>query len=150
MELQTRAIVSEVCLHRIVPSLSRVALLFLCVHGHAPFAPFVPILCCHSHKRHCVPGWWDSACKTPTCVQTCGNGGNCTAPGLCTCPSDWQGRDCRVPVCTPECVHGMPTSVHAHTRTLQPFCAQLIDLYICTNCCLQMIFAASLYACLLQ
>jgi hypothetical protein len=31
----------------------------------------------------------------------CANGGNCTAPGTCSCPQDkWVGFDCRTPVCT--------------------------------------------------
>lgn len=30
----------------------------------------------------------------------CANGGNCTAPDVCTCPPEWTGFDCKTPVCT--------------------------------------------------
>ena len=29
-----------------------------------------------------------------TCPTGCFNGGNCTTPGICTCPSMWTGNDC--------------------------------------------------------
>ena len=29
------------------------------------------------------------------CPAGCFNGGNCSAPGICTCPSIWTGNDCR-------------------------------------------------------
>ena len=29
------------------------------------------------------------------CSTGCYNGGNCTAPEVCTCPSEWTGNDCR-------------------------------------------------------
>ena len=28
------------------------------------------------------------------CPAGCFNGGNCTTPGICTCPSMWTGNDC--------------------------------------------------------
>ena len=33
-------------------------------------------------------------CKA-VCSVGCFNGGNCTAPGVCTCPSGWTGSNCR-------------------------------------------------------
>lgn len=33
-------------------------------------------------------------------VYVCANGGNCTAPNVCTCAPGWVGFDCRTPVCT--------------------------------------------------
>lgn len=35
----------------------------------------------------------------------CPNGGNCTAPDVCTCPSMWSGYDCKTPLCT---MHATP------------------------------------------
>ena len=32
---------------------------------------------------------------TAMCSTGCFNGGLCTAPGVCTCPSEWTGIDCR-------------------------------------------------------
>ena len=28
------------------------------------------------------------------CPAGCFNGGNCSEPGICTCPSMWTGNDC--------------------------------------------------------
>ena len=28
------------------------------------------------------------------CPAGCFNGGNCTSPGMCTCPYGWTGNDC--------------------------------------------------------
>ena len=54
----------------------------------------------HTHVRCCVvPGWYGFDCSIPLCLRTCGNGGNCTAPSTCTCPSEWGGQTCRVPLC---------------------------------------------------
>ena len=35
------------------------------------------------------------------CIRSdrCSNGGNCTAPDVCTCPSGWSGYDCKTPTC---------------------------------------------------
>lgn len=33
-------------------------------------------------------------------VYVCANGGNCTAPDVCSCALGWVGFDCRTPVCT--------------------------------------------------
>jgi len=64
-------------------------------------------------------GWAGTDCSTPVCAQgyydpfchdlpeapagegcyRCANGGNCTAPDLCTCAEGWTGYDCREPVC---------------------------------------------------
>jgi len=66
-----------------------------------------------------ITGWSGSDCNIPMCVQgyydpfctdlpeapsgegcyRCANGGNCTAPDVCTCDPKWSGFDCRTPVC---------------------------------------------------
>ena len=64
-------------------------------------------------------GWTGSDCSMPICVQgfydpfctdlpeapggegcyRCSNGGNCTAPDVCTCVAGWSGYDCKTPIC---------------------------------------------------
>jgi len=64
-------------------------------------------------------GWTGTDCSIPMCVQghfdpfcttspqapagegcyRCANGGNCTAPDVCSCAPGWTGYDCRTPVC---------------------------------------------------
>lgn len=66
-----------------------------------------------------VTGWTGSDCTIPMCIQgfydpfctdlpeapagqgcyRCGNGGNCTAPDVCTCAEGWSGFDCKTPLC---------------------------------------------------
>lgn len=33
-------------------------------------------------------------CQTALCYPQCMNGGNCTAPAVCSCPKGYQGRHC--------------------------------------------------------
>ena len=64
-------------------------------------------------------GWTGTDCSMPMCTQgrfdpgctdlpqapggegcyRCANGGNCTAPDVCTCAPGWTGYDCRTPKC---------------------------------------------------
>jgi len=64
-------------------------------------------------------GWSGTDCSRPVCVQgfydafcadlpqapggegcyRCSNGGNCTAPDVCSCAAGWQGFDCKTPKC---------------------------------------------------
>jgi hypothetical protein len=73
----------------------------------------------HTEAARGVTGWTGSDCSIPMCVQgyfdpfctdlpqapagegcyRCANGGNCTAPEVCTCAEGWSGYDCRTPVC---------------------------------------------------
>ena len=74
----------------------------------------------HPECNRGITGWTGSDCTMPICVQgyydpfctdllqapggegcfRCANGGNCTAPDVCTCAPGWTGYDCRTPVCT--------------------------------------------------
>uniref|UniRef100_A0A7S2SRM0 EGF-like domain-containing protein n=1 Tax=Rhizochromulina marina TaxID=1034831 RepID=A0A7S2SRM0_9STRA len=67
----------------------------------------------------CTQGFYDPFCtdlpEAPGgegCYR-CANGGNCTAPDTCTCPSGWTGYDCRTPVC--EAVADSLTRVQLNT-----------------------------------
>jgi hypothetical protein len=73
----------------------------------------------HPEASRGLTGWTGSDCSMPMCVQgyfdpfctdlpqapggegcyRCANGGNCTAPEVCTCAEGWTGYDCRTPVC---------------------------------------------------
>ncbi len=33
-------------------------------------------------------------CYAAVCFPLCKNGGNCTAPGFCGCPREWEGLRC--------------------------------------------------------
>jgi len=73
----------------------------------------------HTGSARGLTGWTGSDCSIPMCTQgyfdpyctdlkqapagegcfRCSNGGNCTAPDVCTCAKGWSGFDCRTPVC---------------------------------------------------
>jgi hypothetical protein len=73
----------------------------------------------HPGATRGITGWTGSDCSMPMCSQgyydpfctdlpqapggegcyRCANGGNCTAPDICTCAKGWTGFDCRTPVC---------------------------------------------------
>lgn len=73
----------------------------------------------HTEASRGLTGWTGSDCSMPMCVQgyfdpfctdlpqapggegcyRCANGGNCTAPEVCTCAEGWTGYDCRTPIC---------------------------------------------------
>ena len=73
----------------------------------------------HSEAPRAITGWTGSDCSMPMCAQgyydpfctdlpqapggegcyRCSNGGNCTAPDICTCAPGWSGYDCKTPVC---------------------------------------------------
>ncbi|XP_026829302.1 protein shifted isoform X1 [Ooceraea biroi] len=45
-------------------------------------------------------------CKKALCYPNCMNGGNCTAPGVCSCPLGYQGPFCEGGICTEKCLNG--------------------------------------------
>jgi hypothetical protein len=73
----------------------------------------------HVEAVKALTGWTGSDCSMPMCSQgyydpfcadlpqapggegcyRCSNGGNCTAPDVCTCAKGWTGYDCKTPVC---------------------------------------------------
>lgn len=87
----------------------------------------------HSEAARGVTGWTGTDCSMPMCSQgyydpfctdlaqapggegcyRCANGGNCTAPDVCTCATGWTGFDCKTPVC--EVVADPLTRTQLHT-----------------------------------
>ncbi|KAJ8670399.1 hypothetical protein QAD02_001658 [Eretmocerus hayati] len=45
-------------------------------------------------------------CKKALCYPKCMNGGNCTAPGICSCPPGFQGPYCEGGICAEKCLNG--------------------------------------------
>ncbi|XP_058802105.1 protein shifted-like isoform X1 [Phymastichus coffea] len=45
-------------------------------------------------------------CKKALCYPNCMNGGNCTAPGVCSCPPGFQGPYCEGGICAEKCLNG--------------------------------------------
>ncbi|CAL4102216.1 unnamed protein product, partial [Meganyctiphanes norvegica] len=55
-----------------------------------------------------MTGPMGTSCRTPVCSGGCGNG-QCTHPGVCTCPRGYTGISCRTPVCSGGCGNGQCT-----------------------------------------
>eukprot|EP00981_Chlorochromonas_danica_P005114 scaffold1035_cov192-Ochromonas_danica.AAC.9 len=73
----------------------------------------------HPEAPRGITGWTGTDCSMPMCAHgyydpfctdlpqapggegcyRCANGGNCTAPDVCTCATGWTGYDCKTPVC---------------------------------------------------
>ena len=51
-------------------------------------------VCLHTciNTRSCIQYLF--ICYEALCTLGCSNGGNCTLPEMCTCPSQWTGIDC--------------------------------------------------------
>ncbi|XP_070157893.1 protein shifted isoform X2 [Polyergus mexicanus] len=45
-------------------------------------------------------------CNKALCYPKCMNGGNCTAPGVCSCPPGYQGPYCEGGICREKCLNG--------------------------------------------
>ncbi|XP_074105053.1 WNT inhibitory factor 1 isoform X1 [Cotesia typhae] len=64
----------------------------------------------HTYKPNpgpCPDGYMGPPhCKKALCYPICMNGGNCTAPGICSCPPGFQGPYCEGGICTEKCLNG--------------------------------------------
>ncbi|CAL4059542.1 unnamed protein product, partial [Meganyctiphanes norvegica] len=49
-------------------------------------------------------------CISAVCSDGCGNNGECTSPGMCTCSPGYTGAFCRTPVCSDGCGNSQCTS----------------------------------------
>ncbi|XP_012231520.1 protein shifted isoform X2 [Linepithema humile] len=45
-------------------------------------------------------------CNKALCYPNCMNNGNCTAPGVCSCPPGYQGPYCEGGICAEKCMNG--------------------------------------------
>ncbi|XP_036138258.1 protein shifted isoform X3 [Monomorium pharaonis] len=56
----------------------------------------------------CPDGYLGPNCKTALCYPSCMNGGNCTAPGVCSCAPGFHGPYCEgvSGICTSPCLNG--------------------------------------------
>jgi WNT inhibitory factor 1 len=58
-------------------------------------------------SNSCPKGYLESPnCKTAFCYPNCMNGGNCTAPGKCSCPAGYHGPYCEGGICLNRCLNG--------------------------------------------
>ncbi|XP_060564268.1 anterior pharynx in excess protein 1-like [Ruditapes philippinarum] len=61
---------------------------------------------CPSYSKYAVPhrvccvGWKNPGCSVPICNNRCLNGGWCSGPDRCTCPSSFEGRQCATKICS--------------------------------------------------
>lgn len=65
-------------------------------------------VCVSPGTLDCIPGYTysDGGCNLPQCVQTCHNGGVCSAPDTCSCATGWMDANCTTPVCNQTCGNG--------------------------------------------
>ncbi|XP_052246346.1 uncharacterized protein LOC127855047 [Dreissena polymorpha] len=57
----------------------------------------------YTYEYRCSAGWFhngDQNCNRPICSPDCANGGTCTSPNQCSCPSTSQGPYCRKLTCS--------------------------------------------------
>ncbi|XP_078611122.1 epidermal growth factor-like protein 7 isoform X1 [Branchiostoma floridae x Branchiostoma japonicum] len=66
----------------------------------------------------CCPGWTGSNCTTAVCSRGCYNGA-CTAPGVCSCRTGWQGSTCGTDI--DECAANIHGCDHICTNTRGSF-----------------------------
>ncbi|CAC5368233.1 unnamed protein product [Mytilus coruscus] len=48
----------------------------------------------YTYESYCCPGWKGYNCNIPICSPSCRNGGRCTSPFKCSCPSGYTGDIC--------------------------------------------------------
>lgn len=83
----------------------------------------------------CDDNWTEPWCNVFTCTSNnrtgnCSHHGNCTAPGWCTCQSDFCGEDCQYPGTVPPLFARTP-----HTHTHARASADVIDFPIAIDEC---------------
>ncbi|KAM4889583.1 LOW QUALITY PROTEIN: epidermal growth factor-like protein 7 [Sylvia borin] len=93
----------------------------------------------------CCPGWSRAnghrlGCNRALCWEPCQNGGSCTFPGRCSCPSGWTGRACQTgtdhvpPVPAPwKCGSQGRSDLPLAASVLQASCAALASPF--SACC---------------
>ena len=108
-----------------------------CGAGDDPCGPNK--LCLSPGVCSCKPGFEKNAggdCTVPQCLQTCYNGGSCTAPDTCTCASGWFDSNCTTPVCSNTCANGgnctSPNTCSCPSQWMGTDCR----IPICTQTCL--------------
>ncbi|EFN75080.1 Protein shifted [Harpegnathos saltator] len=64
-------------------------------------------VCLETNSGPCPDGYLGPPdCKKALCYPNCMNGGNCTAPGICSCPPGYQGPYCEGGICDQKCLNG--------------------------------------------
>ncbi|KAF7696870.1 epidermal growth factor-like protein 7 [Silurus meridionalis] len=74
----------------------------------------------------CCPGWrrvHSLNCDQAVCVQACLNGGSCTRPNHCACPTGWTGRYCQIDVDECKVAHGCSQQCMNSAGSYQCVCA---------------------------
>lgn len=68
-------------------------------------------------------------------VVSCQNGGTCTAPGECSCPTGWTGASCDTPICSPSCQHGGTCTAPGACACPSGWSGATCDTPECTSAC---------------
>lgn len=72
-------------------------------------------------------------CQDPVCTKECKNGGKCTSPNTCTCPSGWQGAQCTES--TARCVNGTKTLDTGACTCNSGWSGAACDVPVCSATC---------------
>ncbi|KAL3871132.1 hypothetical protein ACJMK2_039149 [Sinanodonta woodiana] len=92
----------------------------------------------------CCPGWkrkteWDRGCMEPICSNGCENGGTCTEPDSCVCPSGYSGTNCDADIDECEsrdhgCTHMCKNTAGSYMCACQEGFSLATDGKTCTFC----------------
>ncbi|KAI5096386.1 epidermal growth factor-like protein 7 precursor, partial [Silurus meridionalis] len=97
----------------------------------------------------CCPGWrrvHSLNCDQAVCVQACLNGGSCTRPNHCACPTGWTGRYCQIDVDECKVAHGCSQQCMNSAGSYQCVCADGFRLAEDRRSCLSLCEAVELVA----